>query len=82
MDYGRLRTEGGKRNEEEHRQMLRLADAENQELKSSLRYVEIQLAKSREANKELQKRYEEAQVEIEKSHEQVNRQANINHAQA
>jgi len=28
--------------------MLRLAEAENQELKSSLRYVEIQLAKTRE----------------------------------
>ncbi len=37
----RLRVDGTKRNEEEHRQMLRLAEAENQELKSSLRYVEI-----------------------------------------
>ncbi len=44
----RLRVEGGKRNEEECRQMLRLAEVENKELKDSLRYVEIQLAKSRD----------------------------------
>lgn len=37
----RLRVEGNKRNEEETRQMLRLAEAENHELRSSLRYVEI-----------------------------------------
>ena len=37
----RLRVEGGRRNEEETRQMLRLAEAENNELKNSLRYVEI-----------------------------------------
>jgi hypothetical protein len=44
----RLRTDGMKRTEEECRQMLRLTEIENKELKSSLRYVEIQLAKSRE----------------------------------
>ena len=37
----RLRTDGMKRTEEECRQMLRLAEVENQELKNSLRYVEI-----------------------------------------
>ncbi len=44
----RLRVEGNKRTEEECRQMLRLAEVENKELKDSLRYVEIQLAKNRE----------------------------------
>ena len=37
----RLRTDGMKRTEEECRQMLRLAEVENKELKNSLRYVEI-----------------------------------------
>ena len=41
----RLRTDGTKKNEEECRQMLRLAEVENKELKNSLRYIEIQLAK-------------------------------------
>ena len=49
----RLRTDGMKRTEEECRQMLRLAEHENKELKNSLRYVEIQLAKSRENYKML-----------------------------
>lgn len=37
----RLRVEGNKRTEEECRQMLRLAEVENKELKDSLRYIEI-----------------------------------------
>ena len=37
----RLRTDGMKRTEEECRQMLRLTEIENKELKNSLRYVEI-----------------------------------------
>lgn len=37
----RLRTDGMKRTEEECRQMLRLVEVENKELKNSLRYVEI-----------------------------------------
>ena len=37
----RLRTDGMKRTEEECRQMLRLTEVENKELKNSLRYVEI-----------------------------------------
>ena len=44
----RLRTDGVKRTEEEYRQMVRLSEVESRELKNSLRYVEIQLAKSRE----------------------------------
>jgi len=78
----RLRTDGIKRTEEESKQMLRLVEAENRELKNSLRYVEIQLAKSRENYKELTKKYEEATADIQASQEQIARQSNINHAQA
>jgi len=60
----RLRTDGIKRTEEESRQMLRLTEAENKELKNSLRYVEIQLAKSRENYKDLTKKYEDATADI------------------
>ena len=60
----RLRTDGMKRTEEECRQMLRLVEVENKELKNSLRYVEIKLAKSRENYKELTKKYEEATAEF------------------
>ena len=56
----RLRVEGQKRTEVEYRQMLRLCEIENQELKNSLRYVEIQLAKTKEAKRELNDRYENA----------------------
>ena len=51
--------------------MLRLCEIENQELKNSLRYVEIQLAKTKEAKREVTEKYESAQVEIEKCHEQI-----------
>jgi hypothetical protein len=40
--------------------MLRLAEVENRELKDSLRYVEIQLAKTRENYSDICKKYEEA----------------------
>ena len=49
----RLRVEGQKRTEVEYRQMLRLCEIENQELKNSLRYVEIQLAKTKEGKREM-----------------------------
>ena len=65
----RLRTDGMRRTEEECRQMLRLSEVENKELKNSLRYVEIQLAKSREMYKELTKKYEDAQGDIQASQE-------------
>ena len=78
----RLRTDGMKRTEEECRQMLRLAEHENKELKNSLRYVEIQLAKSRENYKMLTSKYEDAQADIQSGQEQIARQSNINHAQA
>ena len=76
----RLRTDGVKRTEEECRQMLRLAEVENKELKNSLRYVEIQLAKSRENYKQLTQKYEDATAEIQSAQEQIARQSNINHA--
>lgn len=62
--------------------MLRLCEIENQELKNSLRYVEIQLAKTKEGKRDVSEKYESAQGEIEKCHENISRQANINHAQA
>ena len=62
--------------------MLRLCEIENQELKNSLRYVEIQLAKTKEAKRDMTEKFEGAQLEIEKCHENITRQANINHAQA
>ena len=62
--------------------MLRLCEIENQELKNSLRYVEIQLAKTKEGKRDVTEKYEAAQMEIEKCHENISRQANINHAQA
>ena len=37
----RLRVDGVKRTEQEYKQMLRLCEIENKELKDSLRYVEI-----------------------------------------
>ena len=62
--------------------MLRLAEIENKELKDSLRYVEIQLAKNRDSYQQLCHKYEDSQEEISKCHEQISRQTNINHAQA
>jgi len=44
--------------------MLRLAEVENKELKDSLRYVEIQLGKTRENYTNICKKYEDAQEEI------------------
>lgn len=40
--------------------MLRLAEVENKELKDSLRYVEIQLAKTRENYAGVCRKYEES----------------------
>jgi hypothetical protein len=53
--------------------MLRLVEVENKELKNSLRYVEIQLAKSRENYKELTKKYEDATADIQASQEEIAR---------
>lgn len=53
--------------------MLRMAEIENKELKDSLRYVEIQLAKSREGYGQLCRKYEDSQEEIGKCHEQIAR---------
>jgi hypothetical protein len=44
--------------------MLRLSELENKELKNSLRYVEIQLAKTKEAKREMTEKYEKATEEI------------------
>lgn len=54
----RLRVDGQKRTENEYKQMLRLAELENRELKDSLRYVEVQLAKTKENLRTTGKNYE------------------------
>ena len=53
--------------------MLRLSELENKELKNSLRYVEIQLAKTKEGKREMTEKYENATEEIQKCHEQISR---------
>jgi len=53
--------------------MLRLCEIENTELKNSLRYVEIQLAKTKEGKRDVTEKYEAAQGEIEKCHENISR---------
>jgi len=65
----RLRVEGQKRTEVEFRQMLRLCEIENKELKDSLRYVEIKLAKTKDNLKNMTGKYENASEEIQKCHE-------------
>ena len=49
--------------------MLRLAEIESKELKDSLRYVEMQLAKTKENLRQLNKRYDDSQSENTKCHE-------------
>ena len=44
--------------------MLRLAELETKELKDSLRYVEIQLAKTKETLRHTNKKYEDSQEEV------------------
>jgi len=44
--------------------MLRLAEIESKELKDSLRYVEIQLAKTKDNLRISNKKYEESQEEV------------------
>ena len=53
--------------------MMRLASLEVKELKDSLRYVEIQYAKSEKDARDANKRFYEAQGEIQSLHEQVAR---------
>ena len=56
----RLRVEGQKRTEVEYKQMLRLCEIENQELKRSLRFVEVQLAKTKEGKRDMTEKFENA----------------------
>lgn len=61
--------------------MLRLAELESKELKDSLRYVEIQLAKTKDSLRATNKKYEDCLEDCSSLHEQLARQANIAHAQ-
>lgn len=46
---------------------------------SSMKYMENQLGRAKESNVHLAKKYEEYQEEVEKCHDQIARQANLNH---
>jgi len=54
-------------------------DPEQHQLKESLKYIEGQLGKVRDTNVYLSRRFEQAQEEVEKCHDQIARQANHNH---
>lgn len=49
--------------------MLRLAELENRELKDSLRYVEVQLAKTKDTLRKTTNKYEECSADLQKAHE-------------
>lgn len=49
--------------------MLRLAELENRELKDSLRYVEVQLAKTKETLRKTKESFEVCQGDLQKAHE-------------
>eukprot|EP01022_Parablepharisma_sp_SALTPOND_P018457 TRINITY_DN3014_c0_g1_i1.p1 TRINITY_DN3014_c0_g1~~TRINITY_DN3014_c0_g1_i1.p1 ORF type:complete len:595 (+),score=92.45 TRINITY_DN3014_c0_g1_i1:2346-4130(+) len=76
-----LQAEREGRYHDEHKQMLRLAESEKEELRETLRFLEQELAKSREQNAALVERYEQLQDEVHHSHEQIARQASLSHSQ-
>lgn len=53
---------------------MRIAEAEIEELKQSLRYIEITLARSREENESLQNKIQEQHAEMEKGAETLAKQ--------
>lgn len=53
--------------EDQTRQSLKIHEAEIEELKQSLRYVEIQLARGKEENENLQAKVRDQQADLEKS---------------
>jgi TolA-binding protein len=55
-------------------QQLRVAEAEIDELKQSLRYVEIQLAKNQEEKEVLEKRVKSVNAEQDRGSEQLGQQ--------
>ena len=57
---------------------LILIEAEIEELKQSLTYVEIQLARAKQDNEALNTKVNEQQAEIERGHENLAKQLKIN----
>ena len=53
--------------EDQTRQSLKIHEAEIEELKQSLRYVEIQLARGKEESENLQAKVRDQQADLEKS---------------
>lgn len=60
---------------------MKIAEAEIEELKQSLRYIEIQLARSREENETLQNKIQEQQQEIERGQETLGKQLRFSQQQ-
>lgn len=60
---------------------LKISQAEIEELKQSLRYVEIQLARSKEQNNQLTSKIEDTKKENKKLTDQFQQQIQINHIQ-
>lgn len=70
-------------NKEQERELrLKISQAEIEELKQSLRYVEIQLARSKEQNGTLAGKLEESKNEIKKLADQLQQQTQVNHIQS
>ncbi len=61
--------------------MARLAESECQELRGTVKFLEQELAKSREQNAALVAKYDQMQEEVHHSHDQIARQASQTHAQ-
>jgi hypothetical protein len=53
--------------------MLRLAEIEVKELKNSLRYVEVQLARTKDNLRTTEKKYDQSQLDVQNCHEQLSR---------
>eukprot|EP00347_Sterkiella_histriomuscorum_P013860 403363090 len=68
--------------EEQSKQFQKVAEAEIQELKQSLRYVEIQLARSREEIETQNNKINDQQSDIEKANDNLGKQVRINQQQA
>ena len=60
---------------------MRIAGAEIEELKQSLRYIEIQLARSREENETLHNKIQEQQQELDKGQETLAKQVRFSQGQ-
>ena len=68
--------------DEQQRQLQKVHEAEIEELKQSLTYVEIQLARAKQETEALNAKVNEQQAEIERGHENLAKQLKANQQQA